>query len=154
MKLPHFILDVDGVLTDGSFHYSVQGKAMKVFGAHDHDGLKLIKDMVNIQFITADKRGFDITNQRVNRDMGFPLTLVSESARYEYVQSFGFENVIFMGDGYHDAPILRACWFGIAPANAWDNCLLNADIVTKRRGGDGAVMEACLAVQRFLASQA
>ena len=36
------IMDVDGVLTDGSFYYSVDGKVMKKFGADDNAALSLL----------------------------------------------------------------------------------------------------------------
>ena len=41
-QLKHFILDVDGVMTDGTFAYTVDGKVTKMFGPHDADGLELI----------------------------------------------------------------------------------------------------------------
>ena len=47
----NFILDVDGVMTTGQFLYSEKGKIYKVFGAHDADGLKLLKSKLNIHFI-------------------------------------------------------------------------------------------------------
>ena len=49
-----FLLDVDGVLTTGKFLYSIEGKMFKEFGPHDHDGLKLLKNLINIKFITCD----------------------------------------------------------------------------------------------------
>ena len=90
MKL-NFVLDVDGVMTTGQFLYSSEGKAFKIFGPHDSDGLKLIKDKVNIFFITADKKGFQISKKRI-KDMGYPIELVTEGDRYQYVKDkFGFE---------------------------------------------------------------
>ena len=56
MKL-NLIIDVDGVMTTGQFLYSSKGKEYKIFGPHDTDGLKIIKDKINIVFISADKRG-------------------------------------------------------------------------------------------------
>ena len=35
LNLKTFIVDVDGVLTDGKFYYSSEGKLMKKFGPHD-----------------------------------------------------------------------------------------------------------------------
>ena len=43
MKKYLFLLDVDGVMTTGQFLYSEEGKVFKVFGAHDHDRLNLLK---------------------------------------------------------------------------------------------------------------
>ena len=37
-----FIFDVDGVLSDGKFYYSVDGKVLKVFGPDDHDALQIV----------------------------------------------------------------------------------------------------------------
>jgi 3-deoxy-D-manno-octulosonate 8-phosphate phosphatase (KDO 8-P phosphatase) len=42
-KFKIFIIDVDGVMTDGKFYYSDKGKVMKVFGADDNDALSLLK---------------------------------------------------------------------------------------------------------------
>ena len=50
-------MDVDGVMTDGKFIYSDKGKIYKIFGAHDSDGLKLIKNKMSILFVTTDLRG-------------------------------------------------------------------------------------------------
>ena len=36
----NFLLDVDGVLTDGTFYYNNKGKILKKFGAHDNDFFK------------------------------------------------------------------------------------------------------------------
>ena len=48
-KKLNLVIDVDGVMTTGQFLYSSKGKTYKVFGAHDADGLKLIRDkMLNL----------------------------------------------------------------------------------------------------------
>lgn len=152
MKKMNFVLDVDGVMTTGQFVYSKKGKEFKVFGPHDADGLKLIRDKITITFITSDKRGFAISKKRINEDMGYPLELVTEGDRYEYVKKkFGFENTIFMGDGIFDAPVIRDCTFGIAPANARIEARKWAKYVTPSRSGEGAVCDACITInKRFL----
>ena len=38
-----FILDVDGVMTDGKFYYSAEGKIFKSFGADDSDALGFVR---------------------------------------------------------------------------------------------------------------
>ena len=57
-----FVLDVDGVLTTGHFLYSVEGKALKIFGPDDHDGLSFVNEFVRIHFVTGDRKGFDISH--------------------------------------------------------------------------------------------
>lgn len=147
-----FVLDVDGVMTTGQFFYSKSGKSYKVFGPHDNDGLKLIKDKIKIRFITADKRGYEITKKRIVDDMGFKLELVSEVDRYNYLRKkYGFSKLIYMGDGYFDSKIIKESLFGIAPKNARIESKLNADFVTDSNAGEGAVLDACLNIlDKFL----
>ena len=153
MKLENFVLDVDGVLKDGTFFYSEKGKIIKKFGPHDADGLKLIAGLIKIEFITADKRGFLISERRVN-DMGFDLTLVEEQDREQYIKkNYSFENLVFMGDGYFDTNIVQMAALGIAPNNALDQVKKVANFVTKNNGGNGAVFEACIYLKNIIDDQ-
>lgn len=148
------IFDVDGVFTDGAFCYNSETKVYKVFGAHDGDAIKFLRyNNVNIHAITADKRGFAISEARM-RDMGIPLTLVSEKGRFEFVtNNFNLATTFFMGDGLHDAEVLNAVKVGVSPSNGCNLAKTAAAFVTERRGGDGAVLEAVewLAANNFLA---
>ena len=148
MSTLHFVLDVDGVLTTGQFLYSAQGKVYKIFGPHDADGLKMLRNQLKISLISADHRGFPISKKRAD-DMGYPIKLVLEHDRYDYIKkTFGFENLIFMGDGIHDVPVLKDCKFGIAPASARQEARQAADFVTESRAGEGAVLDACLEIKK------
>lgn len=147
MKDLSFLLDVDGVMTSGQFLYSKEGKTYKVFGPHDHDGLMMLVDLLNIRFITADRRGFSISKARIVDDMGFDLDLVSDQERFEHInENFDLHRLIYMGDGYYDAKVLRACRYGIAPASARKEARDAADFVTESRAGEGAVLDACLQI--------
>jgi 3-deoxy-D-manno-octulosonate 8-phosphate phosphatase (KDO 8-P phosphatase) len=143
MKFKNFILDVDGVFTDGKFHYSSEGKIMKVFGDADSDALSLIKEKINIEMVSADKRGFSISSKRIHDDMGYKLSLISSSCRLKWIsQNFILDETIYMGDGLFDSLIFNKVGFSIAPANAFYKTLIKANYVTKARGGEGAVAEA------------
>lgn len=146
-----FIVDVDGVMTNGQFLYTADGKAMKIFGPDDNDGLSLLSPWVNIQFITGDKKGFDISKKRIVDDMGFPLELVSTIRRVDWIrQRFILGDVIYMGDGIFDHYVMKQVGYSIAPANADFLAKRSASYVTQRCGGDRAVAEACLHIlERF-----
>ena len=74
--IEELVTDVDGVLTDGKYFYSDQGKILKQFGPHDSDGFKIIKSLgINVRAISADHRGFNITRKRLG-DMGIDVHLV------------------------------------------------------------------------------
>lgn len=154
MKKYLFLLDVDGVMTTGQFLYSEEGKVFKVFGAHDHDGLNLLKEKLDVKFITADKKGFQISKKRISDEMGYELDLVSEKDRFKYIEDlFGFENLIYMGDGYHDSKIIKACMYGIAPNNARKEAKIVAEYVTESNSGEGAVLDACLHIIKVFFNQ-
>ena len=54
-KFKNLIVDVDGVMTDGKNALHRRWKNNESFGPDDHDALKMIKDIINIHFISADK---------------------------------------------------------------------------------------------------
>ena len=146
-----FILDVDGVMTTGQFLYTADGKAMKVFGPDDNDGLSLLKPYLDIRFVTGDKKGFAISKKRIEDDMGFPLELVSTIRRIDWIKKqYDPQSVIYIGDGIFDHYVMREVGYSIAPANADTLAKQHANYVTTRSGGDRAVAEACLHIlERF-----
>jgi len=143
--LKYFILDVDGVLTTGHFLYSAEGKVMKIFGPDDNDGLSLLKQNLEIRFITGDKKGFPISKKRIVDDMKYELDIVSTIRRVDWIKErYPLESVIYMGDGIFDHYVMREVGYSIAPANADKLAKQHASFVTERSGGDRAVAEACL----------
>ena len=140
-----FIMDVDGVLNDGMLYWGVDGKPFKAFGNYDHDGLKLLRKHLEIEFVSADEIGWPITESRIVEHMKFPCTMVKEKDRLDFVLNKGNpEETIFMGDGPFDAKIFPHVGLSIAPAQAWRTAISNATYVTPREGGKGAVMDACV----------
>lgn len=144
MTYKRFILDVDGILNDGILYWGFDGKPFKAFGSYDSDILKVLKEHIHIEFVTADKVGWEVTYSRITKHMGFTLSLVKEHDRYDWVMGRHADpkEVIFMGDGPYDAPIIKDIGLGIAPSQAWRTAIANADYVTTRAGGHGAVAEA------------
>lgn len=139
------ILDVDGVMTTGQFFYNEEGKYIKCFGPDDNDGLSLLREYLDIRFITGDKRGFKISHKRIVEDMKFKLDLVSTIKRVEWIKSrYALEDTIYMGDGIFDYLVMREVGYSIAPANADKSAKKQADYITERSGGDRAVAEACI----------
>ena len=140
-----FILDVDGVMTTGHFIYTSEGKVMKIFGPDDNDGLSLLKNNLEIRFVTGDKKGFSISHKRIVDDMKFPLELVSTIRRVDWIKErYALEDVIYMGDGIFDHYVMREVGYAISPSNGDKLAKEHADFVTERAGGDRAVAEACL----------
>lgn len=139
------ILDVDGVMTDGFFYYTAEGKVMKKFGSDDHDVLSMLKPYLKLHFVTGDHRGYEISKARIVNDMQLPLDLVSTIKRIDWIKErWDPKEVIYMGDGIFDHYVFKEVAYGIAPSNGDIYTKSVADYVTKREGGDRAVAEAGL----------
>lgn len=144
MKPKVFVLDIDGVLTDGGFYYTAEGKVMKKFGADDNDALSLLRPYLEIIFVTGDKRGFEISSKRV-ADMHFQLELVSTIKRIDWIkEKYNPQEVIYMGDGIFDHYVMKEVGYSIATADSDSHAKKYACYITERTGGKRAVSEACL----------
>ena len=140
-----FLLDVDGVMTTGQFGYTPDGKTMKIFGPDDNDALSLLRNLIEIRFITGDRNGLEITKRRIVDDMNLPLDVVSVLKRIDWIKEhYNPDEVIYMVDGIFDHFVFNKIGYSIAPNNANSLAKKNADFVTTRNGGDRAVAEACL----------
>ena len=140
-----FILDLDGVFTDGKFAYSKKGKISKSFGPDDHDALKFLKNYLKIYVVTADSKGFEISYRRLMVDMNLSLSLVSAKERLNWIiEKSDVEKTIYMGDGLLDILVFREVMYSITPANALDCTKNEASYITKSKGGDRAIAEASL----------
>lgn len=146
-KIKNFIFDVDGVFTDGKFYYTDKGKIMKIFGDADNDALSILSDFCNIEMVTGDKRGFEISKRRIEEDMGYKISLVSTFDRLKWIKErFDLEQTIYMGDGIYDPLVFKGVNYSICPNNGFFNTKKFADFVTNSKGAEGAVAEAVLHV--------
>lgn len=150
-EISHFFIDVDGVMTDGSFFYSAEGKVFKRFGPEDADALQVLRRYLTIEFVTADFRGLEISRTRIEKDMGFPLTLVPSSKRLEWISSMNpLGKSAYIGDSFADVPILQNVALGISTSNGSAYAQRVASFVTTNPGGSGAVAEACFMIANKL----
>lgn len=141
----YFVLDLDGVFTDGKFYYDQNGKNMKVFGADDHDCLNVLKQFMKIHVVTADSKGFKIAKKRIQDDMDLKIDLVSAPERALWIAGkYNLEKTIYMGDGVLDYLVFKKVFYSIAPANALNTTKKRASFVTENSGGNRAVAEACI----------
>jgi len=137
------ITDIDGVLTDGCFIYTADGKMGKLFGAHDADGARLFRSIgIKIIAVTADNRGYHISQRRLD-DMGIQLHLVKEAGRAEAVAALADDKSYgFIGDGYYDIGPIRNAAIGYCPLSAPDVVKSNASHVLPVNGGSGVLLAA------------
>lgn len=139
------VLDVDGVLTDGGLIVNADGSESKVFNTLDGHGIRLWKRAeLKVAFLSG--RTSVPTKVRAQQlDIDFCLQechdKLSEIEKLLEQLNIKPENVAYVGDDLPDLPVIRYVGFGAAVANAVDEVKKEADFVTAKRGGDGAVRE-------------
>jgi len=151
----NFVLDLDGVFTDGKFYYNQDGKYMKVFSADDHDCLNILKKFMKIQVVTADSQGLQIAKKRIQDDMNIDIELVTATERASWLaEKYNLQKTIYMGDGVLDYLVFEKVFYSIAPANALRSTRKKASFVTENSGGNRAVAEACVHIlKKFFPDQ-
>lgn len=114
--------------------------------------MKILKNDVEIEFCSADHRGFGISKARVE-DMGFKLSQVPIHERFDWINKRFPKDLyyqMYMGDSFVDAHILRSVDLGICPQNGDDYAKASADYITVRCGGDRAVAEAAFYIMQHI----
>lgn len=142
-----FVMDVDGVMTDGKIIYHSDGSESKAFFVQDGIGIKRLASLgVKIAIITG--RQSQIVARRADElDIDFVIQGRDDKlvALQQLCQSIGvvLDECAYIGDDLPDLPAIQVVKIGFAPANAVDAVKAVADVVTMRQGGAGAVREAC-----------
>lgn len=146
-KIRLLVLDVDGVLTDGSIILDNEGNEFKAFHVRDGHGIKMLeKAGVKVAIITG--RHSKVVERRAH-ELG--ITEVYQrchikTVAYEHLlEKMGLSNeeVAYIGDDIVDIPIFKRVGLSIAVADATEETKASAMIVTTNRGGRGAVREVC-----------
>jgi len=145
-KIKVFVMDVDGVLTDGQIIVDSNGVESKNFDVQDGFGIVFLKKCGIITAIISAResgvvayRAKDLKIDRVYVGV-YPKMSAYENLLKEY--NVSDEEVCFIGDDLADMAIMKRCGMAIAVANAVDEVKQIADHVTIKQGGKGAVREA------------
>jgi 3-deoxy-D-manno-octulosonate 8-phosphate phosphatase (KDO 8-P phosphatase) len=144
-KIRLVLLDVDGVLTDGTVAIHADGTESKTFD---------IKD--GISMVWAQRAGLTIGILSARNSATTPhraaqlgITLIRQGvpnkveAYHEMVAGLGLDDsqVAYMGDDIMDLAVLGRTGLSAAPANAVEDVRTRVDWVSRHDGGRGAVRE-------------
>ncbi|MCF8452764.1 MAG: HAD-IIIA family hydrolase [Pedobacter sp.] len=147
-KLKHikaFILDVDGVMTNGMLLVTESGEFLRQFNIKDGYALQL-----------AVKRGFKIAVVSGARSKGVEhrlrglgitdifLGLDSKTAAFnEFMEKNGLlpEQVLFMGDDIPDLELMKMAGLAVCPADAVEEIKAAAHYISPKNGGDSCVRD-------------
>jgi 3-deoxy-D-manno-octulosonate 8-phosphate phosphatase (KDO 8-P phosphatase) len=148
------LLDVDGVLTDGTVDIRGSGDESKAFFIRDGLGLVWAR-RAGLEVGLLSGRPSEATTRRA-AELG--LRIVSQGSNDKRdafagiltTHGFAATDVAYMGDDLVDLPILSQTGLSTAPADAIDEVRSRVDWISRHAGGRGAVREL---VELILAAQ-
>ena len=149
-----FLMDVDGTLTDGGVCLISSTtteepdpvvREMKVFDAHDGQGLSLAHTMgIKTGFITGrsspavSKRADELKVDFVHLGQAQKMAAFDQCLQMAGVTP---EEVAYLGDDLPDIPLALRAGLGVCVANGAPELKAVCHFITKRDGGRGAARE-------------
>ncbi|MDG4475996.1 KdsC family phosphatase [Thiovibrio frasassiensis] len=141
------LLDVDGVLTDGTIVYGNGETELKGFNIKDGFGITLLREAgVEVGIITARRseavarRAQDLKLAHVYQGVRNKIEAFSEILA---AQNLTPQQIAYMGDDWLDLPLLSRVGLAATVADAAVEVREIAHYVTRQAGGRGAVREVC-----------
>ena len=139
------VMDVDGVLTDGTLIINADGSESKLFNSRDGHGIRMWQ-RTGLKVALISGRASEPTQRRAEQ---LQIEYVFQDCHYKLpvfeklLEQIGLspDKVAYIGDDLTDLPVITYVGFGVAVANAVDEVKRYADYVTTRPGGRGAVRE-------------
>ena len=141
------LLDVDGVLTDGSIIYSDSGEQIKKFNSRDGLGIRLLMDAdIKVGIVTGR-----VSNALHHRCKNLSIDLIFDGIKDKAAVLSSVEDrtgikpdeIGFIGDDLIDLPIMRRVGTSFCVSDACDEVKQEAFFISHLPGGKGAVREIC-----------
>lgn len=141
------ILDVDGVLTNGTIYYGTNGAEMKGFNILDGLGIKILQKCGITVGVISAKNSDPVARRMQELDIEHAyLGHHTKLPAYEELKNklqLKDQEIAYMGDDLPDLPILRRVGLAITVPNSSETLRQHVDITTVNAGGQGAVREIC-----------
>lgn len=148
-RIRGLILDVDGVLTDGSMTFDEDGRETKTFDVKDGFGLVLLRDLGYRLGVISSRTSKVVLRRCAELKIAEESVLQGErdkAAGFDVLaKRWGLEpwEIAAVGDDLPDLGMLRRAGVGAAPSDATPLVRDAAALRLTRPGGAGAVREMC-----------
>ena len=139
------VMDVDGVLTDGSIYLSAEGPSYKRLSFRDVMGVSLGRK-AGLQFALISGEGGPLLD-RIAAQLGIAEVYPECKDKADALQAFASRNglslseVCFIGDDVNDLPAMALAGHSACPSDAHRTVAERADWVMRAGGGHGAARE-------------
>ncbi len=140
-----FILDVDGVLTDGSVTIFPDGELVRKMNTKDGFALKTAIDMGyhvciisggSSQAVKLRLNGLGITNIYLGVH-----NKIEKFEEYLKIYDINRDNVLYMGDDIPDLPVMKMVGLAACPNDAVQEIQRISKYISQKKGGKGCVRD-------------
>jgi 3-deoxy-D-manno-octulosonate 8-phosphate phosphatase (KDO 8-P phosphatase) len=146
-RIRMLIMDVDGVLTDAGMYYSESGEEWKKFNTRDGHGITLIHQAgIKTALVTRERtaivarRALKLGIVEVHQGILDKLPVVQGLLEKHGIAR---EEACYVGDDLGDLEVMRVIGVAVAVGDALPAIKKVAHLVTRQKGGEGAVREVC-----------
>ncbi len=144
-RIKLLVLDVDGVLTDGTLVYSGEGEQVKHFNVKDGVGIKLLQTFNIAVAIISAKDSAPLKRRILDLSIQHAYTGCKDklSALGELMPKLGltFDQVAYCGDDVIDLKVMQKVGLSFAPSDAYEMVRDYAHVITQTAGGKGVARE-------------
>jgi len=141
LKIKAFLLDVDGVLTDGSIIYDNNQLEYKKFNVKDGQIVSHLKKAGFITGVITGRNSKVVKNRCEELKFDFHRHGIKdkqiEYSVFKETYKLEDENIVYIGDDIIDLTILTKCGLSVTPNDARYYMKENVDLVTASNGGEG-----------------
>jgi 3-deoxy-D-manno-octulosonate 8-phosphate phosphatase (KDO 8-P phosphatase) len=144
-KIKLLVLDVDGVMTDGTIVLDGTDGEYKAFNVRDGHGIKLLQRVgYTVAIITGrrsavvDRRAKELGIKEVRQKSLNKVVDYEDIIKKYKVKD---NEVLYLGDDIVDLPVMLRVGLSVAVADADSEVLKRARWITQKGGGKGAVRE-------------
>lgn len=145
-QIKMFIMDVDGVLTDGGIIVDADGRETKVFNVYDGAGIELAHKGGLLTAIISGRYSAPVEHRanelKINEVYQSASDKVSIYNQLIAKYSLTSQQTAYIGDDIFDISLLKHVGLSFSPATGRQEVKNIVDFVTKANGGNGAVREA------------
>lgn len=144
-KISWLLMDVDGVMTNGSITYTASGDELKSFNVKDGQGIKIMKNLgFKIGIITGrtspivERRALELKMDFCVQGREDKLVVFNQLLKDKNLTADQFA---YIGDDIPDYEVLKAVAFSACPNDAVNEIKKITHYITHVNGGCGAVRE-------------
>ncbi len=146
-KIKALVMDVDGVMTDGSLTIDDNGVEYKTFNTKDGQGIVMLNKSGYLTAIISARMS-KVVQLRAQM-LGITKVYLDSKNKLETIKDFmkeydlDFSEIAYIGDDLPDICILKEAGLSACPNDAVEEVKQCAKFICTKAGGRGAVRELC-----------